>query len=135
MIRLLYISQAAPAISDEQVQDILKSSKRNNPDSGITGVLLHGGSVFMQILEGPEQAVLRQYVKILDDRRHGDCQLVHISPANDRIFDKWSMGLIESDPMEIQHIVELQAHRLEAVHAKAFTDVMREFVRRLNGGE
>ena len=86
----------------------------------------------MQILEGPEQAVLRQYVKILDDRRHRDCQIVHISPANDRIFGEWSMGLIQSDPLEYQHIAELQAHRLEAVEAKAFTGTMRDFVRRLN---
>jgi len=73
MIRLLYISQAAPSINDEQVQDILKSSRRNNPAVGVSGVLLHGGGLFMQILEGPEDAVLRKYVRILDDRRHGDC--------------------------------------------------------------
>jgi len=134
MIRLLYISEAAPSITDEKVQDILKSSQRNNPAVGVTGVLLHGGGLFMQILEGPEDAVLRKYVRILDDRRHGDCQIIHISPANDRIFEKWSMGLIKGDPLEYQHIVELQAYRLEAVHAKAFTDVMREFARRLNDG-
>jgi len=132
MIRLLYLSQAASGISDEQVQDILKIAQRNNPALGITGVLVHGGGMFMQILEGPEQAVLRQYVKILGDRRHGDCQIVHISPANDRIFEKWSMGLIDSDPLQFQHIALLRARRLEAVKAKAFTATMREFVRRLS---
>jgi len=132
MIRLLYISQAAPAISDEQVQDILLSSKRNNPAVGITGVLFHGGGLFMQILEGPEQAVLRRYVKILDDRRHGDCGIVHISPADDRIFGKWSMGLIKGDPMQFQYIAKLRANRLEAVEAKAFTATMRELVRMLH---
>jgi Sensors of blue-light using FAD len=131
MIRLLYMSQATPGISDEQVQDILKSAQRNNSTTGITGVLVHGGGLFMQVLEGSEQAVLRQYVKILDDRRHSDCRILQISPANNRIFDKWSMGVIDSDPLQFQHIAELRARRLEAVQAKTFTDAMREFVRTL----
>jgi Sensors of blue-light using FAD len=135
MIRLLYISQAAPGISDEQVRDILKSAQRNNSGAGITGVLIRGGGLFMQVLEGPEQAVLRLYVKILDDRRHGDCRILHISTANDRIFEKWSMGVIDSDPLQFQHIAELRARRLEAVQAKTFTDAMGEFVRRLNAGK
>ena len=59
MIRLLYISHATREISEAQIQDILQSSRRNNPALGITGVLVHGGGQFMQILEGPEHAVLR----------------------------------------------------------------------------
>lgn len=92
MIRVLYLSHATQVISDEQLQDTLKSSRRDNPLLGITGVLFHGGGLFMQILEGPEQVVLRLYVKIMDDRRHSECRLVHISPANERMFQKWSMG-------------------------------------------
>jgi len=117
------------------VQDILKSAQRNNPAFGITGVLIRGGGLFMQVLEGPEPAVLRLYVKILDDRRHADCQILHISPANDRIFEKWSMGVIDSDPLQFQHIAELRARRLEAVQAKTFTDAMGAFVQRLNAGK
>ncbi|QBC43771.1 BLUF domain-containing protein [Iodobacter fluviatilis] len=131
MIRLLYVSQAASGITEEQVKDILKSAQRQNPTTGLTGVLVHGGGLFMQVLEGPEQAVLRQYVKIMDDRRHSDCQILHISPANDRIFEKWSMGIIQSDPMQFQHIAELRARRLEAVLTKTFTETMREFARTL----
>ncbi len=114
------------------MQEILSSAKRNNPLAGITGVLVRGGGLFMQVLEGPEHNVLRQYVKILDDSRHKDCRILFISPAKERIFDKWSMGLIESDPLGFQHIAELRANRLESVQAKAYTDIMREFVRNLN---
>jgi hypothetical protein len=135
MFRLLYISQAAPGITEEQVQDILKAAQRNNPAAGLTGVLVRGGGLFMQVLEGPEKAVLRQYVKILDDRRHSDSRIIYISPASDRIFEKWSMGFIESDPLQFQHIAELRALRQEAVQAKTFTEAMREFVRRLNAGK
>jgi len=135
MIRILYISQAAPGLSAEQVQEILKSAQRNNAASGLTGVLVHGGGLFMQVLEGPEQTVLRQYVKILDDRRHGDCRILYISPANDRIFEKWSMGMLEADPFEFQEIAALRTRRLEAVQANTFSGAMREFVRMLNAAK
>ena len=131
MIRLLYTSQSSPSISSEQVLEIQQASQRNNPKVGVTGVLVHGGGLFVQVLEGPEQQVLRQYVKILDDRRHGGCRIVHISPATDRMFQKWSMGVIESDPMDNLHIQQLRVHRLESVSARAFTDVMRAFLDRL----
>lgn len=131
MMRLLYISQSAPGISTIEVQEIVQSARQNNPILGITGVLVHGGGMFMQLLEGSEQVLFRMYVKIMDDSRHNNCQVLHISPAKDRIFTKWSMGLIDSDPLEFQHINQLRARRLEAVQAKTFTDAMSEFVKLL----
>jgi hypothetical protein len=134
MIRLVYISQAVVGITDEQVQTILRSSTRNNAANGITGVLVHGGGLFMQVLEGPEQAVLRLYVKILDDRRHSDCRLIHISPAEEQIFSKWSMAVLNSDPLDFQRVGELRAHRLESVDSQKFTALMRDFVKKLSAG-
>jgi len=101
MIRLLYLSQAAPGISDEQVQGILRSSQPNNAARGITGALVYGGGLFMQLLEGPEANVLRGYIRLIDDNRHGGCKIVHISPANERVFQNWSMGIIRSDPFRV----------------------------------
>ena len=135
MIRLLYISNASPTVSEEQVQDILTSARRDNPANGITGVLIHGGGLFMQVLEGPEQKVLRLYVTILDDRRHSDARVLHISPANSRIFEQWSMGAIAGNPLQFQQVAELYAHRLEVVQATTFTKTMREFAQMLNAAK
>lgn len=131
MIRLLYMSHAAPNVSDKDVQDILACARQNNPVHSITGVLLHGGGLFMQILEGPEREVLRQYVKILDDQRHSDARIIHISPANSRLFEKWSMGSIDGDPLQFQHIFEMRTRRIEVIDAKEFAITMREFAKRL----
>ncbi|MBK8384495.1 MAG: BLUF domain-containing protein [Candidatus Accumulibacter sp.] len=124
MIRLLYLSHATRGITDEQVQNILQSARRFNPLVGITGVLIHGGGLFMQILEGPEEAVLRLYVKVLDDKRHSDCRIIHISPANERLFQNWTMGIIQRVPGFGR------APRLDH-----FANAMREFVKRLNAGQ
>ncbi|MET3133973.1 hypothetical protein AAKU55_004266 [Oxalobacteraceae bacterium GrIS 1.11] len=135
MIRLFYLSHATSAMSDEQVQEILAAAHRNNARAGVTGVLVHMGGLFAQILEGPEQAVLRLYVKIMEDPRHSDCRIIHISPANERMFQKWSMGFIRSAPLEFQKIMDLKARRQEVVSAKVFTDAMSGFVRQLHAGE
>ncbi len=135
MIRLLYISHAAPTVSEKDVQEILVYARKNNSANSITGVLLHGGGLFMQVLEGPEPEVLRQYVRILDDQRHSDARIIHISPANSRIFEKWSMGSIDGDPLQFQHIIEMRARRIENIHAKEFANTMREFAKMLRAAK
>jgi hypothetical protein len=136
MIRLLYFSQSKDVMSDEEVQSILQSSRRNNSALGITGVLVFGGGLFMQVLEGPEQAVLRLYVKILDDRRHGNSQIIHITPTDKRIFEGWSMGSIKrNNSLEFEKMLELRNLRKEVVQAKVFTDVMHEFLKILKAGQ
>ena len=52
----LYIS-TAPTLPREEVDAILAASARNNPERGITGLLLFNGRNFLQLLEGEESAV------------------------------------------------------------------------------
>jgi hypothetical protein len=135
MIRLLYLSHSTQVISDEKVQSILHSSRRNNPGLGITGVLVHGGDLFMQVLEGPEQTALRLYVKILDDKRHSNCQIIYVTPTDKRIFEGWSMGVIDgTGSVGFEQIMALRSRRKETVQPKIFTDAMYEFLKMLNTG-
>lgn len=90
----------------------------------------------MQVLEGPQQAVLRMYVKILDDPRHGNSQIIHITSIDKRIFEGWSMGSIKRNtPLGFEHISQLRNQCKEAVQSKVFTDVMHEFLRMLKIGQ
>lgn len=127
MIRLLYCSQAKPEFNQDTLDQILLISRKNNSAAGITGVLVHGGGMFMQVLEGPENNVLRTYMKILDDKRHFDSRIIHITPAKERLFANWTMGVVEAEPLTFEHVAKLRAHRLESVNADAFSQVMREF--------
>ncbi len=74
-------------------------------------------------------------MRIVDDKRHGDSQIVHISPTNDRIFQKWSMGVIKSNPLQFHHMSKLREQRSESVHPKAFIAGMNEFLKMLNTGQ
>lgn len=106
MIRLLYISETTAEMSAEKIQAIAQHSPRNNAMQGITGLMLTGGCVFAQVLEGPELNVLRLYVKIIEDSRHFNCQLAHISPVNERLFENWFMAAIKATPLEFEHLAE-----------------------------
>lgn len=132
MLRLLYSSQALPSVNEDSVRDILQTSRKNNAQQGITGVLVFGGRVFMQVLEGSERSVLSTYLKILEDTRHSDCRIIHITPTEERLFGQWTMGIIEGDPLEFQHITELRSYRTESVPGDAFRKVMQAFLARLN---
>jgi len=135
MIRLLYVSasQSTAEVLKVDLSDILESSKKNNLALGLTGILVHGGGMFLQVLEGPSHQVLRKYTKILDDRRHTDCRIVLITTTEERAFPDWAMAVLEISDHEFQGIQEILAHRHETVDVKTFSLVIRSFMSRLAG--
>lgn len=93
MVRLLYASRAT-AVSPETIDAILAQSRTRNPTQGITGILCHGGDVFMQVLEGGRDAVNRLYGSIVRDSRHHDVTLLHFEEIAERRFSGWTMGVV-----------------------------------------
>jgi hypothetical protein len=92
LVRLLYASRAAATVTHEIVESILHSSREHNPALGITGVLCHGGDVYMQVLEGGRDAVNQMYNKIVRDERHHDVMLLYYVEVSERHFASWTMG-------------------------------------------
>ena len=70
-------------------------------------------------------------MKIIEDSRHFNCQLAHISPVTERLFKNWFMAAIKATPLEFEHLADLRAHREESVSSMAFTKLMQQFVVRL----
>jgi hypothetical protein len=93
LVRLLYASRCK-AVSAEMIEAILAQSRARNPSQGITGVLCHGGDVFMQVLEGGRDVVNRLYLDIARDPRHDDVQVLHFEEITERRFASWTMGQV-----------------------------------------
>jgi hypothetical protein len=129
---LLYLSDATEDLTQDGISAILKTAEKNNPLLNITGLLVFGGGVFAQVLEGPEREVLEKYVNIMSDSRHRNCRIVYITTTSERIFKDISMAALEALPMELAHIAELDAHRKETVAADEFTGLLNTFFSRLN---
>jgi hypothetical protein len=94
LVRLLYASRAAAPVSTDTIEAILQQSRRYNPALGITGILCHGGEVYMQVLEGGRTAVNELYNKIVRDPRHKDVLLLHYEEVAERCFSGWTMGQV-----------------------------------------
>lgn len=74
------------------LRDIVKTSAANNSRQDITGYLLFDGDHFLQILEGPSQAVQETYERIAKDPRHRDIEIVSAKNVPERAFGAWAMG-------------------------------------------
>ena len=79
LVRLMYASRAASAVDQEELSQILRTSARRNPDSGVTGVLCCSGGLFIQVLEGGRAQVNALYRRICADTRHEDRSEEHTS--------------------------------------------------------
>jgi len=98
LYRLVYVSQNAVAGGDAALQDeieqILETSRRNNRAAGITGALMYNAGCFTQILEGDRAALNTLFERIQYDTRHGDVTVLEFSPVESRDFADWSMGFV-----------------------------------------
>lgn len=98
MKRLTYTSKLTAPLSEHDIEEIGRISKRNNQKQGITGVLIYFSGFFFQIIEGDEVRIDRLYEKIGQDRRHTDilCLKAEV-PVEERLFPNWSMDVINLD--------------------------------------
>jgi hypothetical protein len=94
LVRLLYASRAATAVDQEELQAILRQSRKSNPGQGITGVLCFSDGIFLQTLEGGRSAVNALYRKIATDPRHHSVELLLYQEISERRFAGWSMGQV-----------------------------------------
>ncbi len=93
LVRLLYASRLIDG-SAAVIESILAQSRSKNPELGITGVLCHGGGVFMQVLEGGRAPVNELYNRIAGDTRHREVTLLHYEEIAERRFSNWTMGQV-----------------------------------------
>jgi hypothetical protein len=95
LYRLIYVSQAVAGLEYPDFIQILQKSEFNNKQVGITGMLVFGDSMFLQVLEGSRRKVSQTYNRILLDKRHVNAELIDFSEIDHRNFTVWSMKLIE----------------------------------------
>jgi len=85
---LLYRSFKSDYLDENQVGDIIVSARRNNTLLEITGILMYRDKIYVQLLEGYKNKVLKLYEKnICKDKRHHD-QKVLVSKGFKHVFLK-----------------------------------------------
>ncbi|MGI9211145.1 MAG: BLUF domain-containing protein [Methylococcaceae bacterium] len=97
MYSLVYVSLEIHPMTDSDLVDILTIARGKNLTLDITGLLLYRGGFFMQLLEGPEDAVDALYERVRRDERHSDVLLIYKENIVEREFPGWSMGFSTID--------------------------------------
>ena len=107
MLTLVYVSSAKALLTEQELLELLRHSRQNNAELGVTGLLLHIGGNFMQALEGPDEAVEALYDRIGADPRHHQVRTILRVPCTQRLFPDWSMDFQEvaTLPPEMQNQV------------------------------
>jgi hypothetical protein len=86
---ITYISRA-PEVRGEQrrifLGNLVKQADKNNAPYGVSGCLIHVDDYFIQVMEGPREALSITYNRIAQDERHHEINLVHAGPAVTRQF-------------------------------------------------
>ena len=98
--QLLYCSHQTYEMEAADMLKLLFDARAFNRDNSITGLLLHHGGQFMQLLEGDQHDVLRLYRKIAEDSRHRDVVIEVNAQADQRLFPQWGMGYAEAPEMD-----------------------------------
>ncbi len=105
----VYLSTAKVLFREEALLRLLGHARDSNAAVGITGLLLHSGEHFLQLLEGDKDAVYAVVAKIHKDPRHGEFLRLIDRPADDRIFPDWSMGLASMAEISPEHQAEFSS--------------------------
>ena len=90
LTQLIYASQPF-GFDDAMLYGILLQARRNNGRNALTGALIVRGDLYLQLLEGPEPAVLATFDRIRADNRHLAVKLLVREPMAERLFPDWTM--------------------------------------------
>lgn len=99
LFRLCYYSinliKQSPNPRHSELRKIILAAGANNRTLGITGGLMFNRDYFGQVLEGDRSSVSELFCRIAKDPRHRSIVIVEASVVDQRIFERWSMGLAE----------------------------------------
>jgi hypothetical protein len=98
---LVYVSVRKPNCTEEEIEKILASCKKNNIGIDITGVLLYSNTNFVQYIEGEYKEIMSLYDKIKGDDRHKNPVLISSAPITQRSFPSWQMGSRKFDASSV----------------------------------
>lgn len=100
LYRVAYVSRARQALGRGELEALLAVSQANNRRDGISGLLIYDAGAFLQVFEGPTDAVEALIRRIERDPRHGDIVVLSAGVVEGRYFDGWGMDMANLDRVD-----------------------------------
>ena len=92
LMQLIYASQETRPMSEEDLVRILQGARDKNQQYHVTGMLVYKNGIFLQILEGQDDALETIWEIIQADSRHDNIVEIRNRPIKERDFSDWAMG-------------------------------------------
>jgi len=108
MIRITYLSEESTPWTPRMLLDLLRQCHLNNPELGLTGLLVHGNGSFLQTIEGDDDAVDALVAKIARDPRHKNFRVLRREVIQRRLYGGWSMGFQRLSEEMLKDVPELE---------------------------
>ncbi|MEM7524132.1 MAG: BLUF domain-containing protein, partial [Pseudomonadota bacterium] len=96
IFRIAYASRAAYPMPSGEVVTLAADAADKNRRNAVSGVLFSGDGVFVQWLEGPQDAVCPLMARIEADPRHRDVAILSSGWAPTRRYRRWPMRLAQT---------------------------------------
>ncbi len=102
----LYVSHAASSFTEVELEKIGAECADGYRQVGMTGILLYGCGVFIELLEGDPHYVDFMRDTIRSDARHTNYTLIAEGPAAKRVFQDWTMHVLNSSPVGRDRVLD-----------------------------
>jgi hypothetical protein len=112
--RLIYASRAVGSPDESGLVKLLTVSRDRNAEADVTGMLVYAERSFMQMIEGPEDAITDTYDRIVADDRHEAVRLLLRTRIDQRLFPDWTMGFYQPEAAALEE--NLPGYRREGVY-------------------
>lgn len=99
--QIVYSSEATKPMMPGDLENLLAHSRVANAGRDITGALVYVDGVFLQILEGAQDAVAGLMTRIEHDPRHSSVKVFFTGQTPERTFGSWSMAYVDATPEQI----------------------------------
>jgi hypothetical protein len=103
LIHVIYVSSAAPEISEHDTVKFLNEARKANRQNDVSGMMLYIGGCFLQLLEGEATKVDIACRAIFRDKR--EMRLILREPITEREFSEWTMGFEAVAPLEAARLL------------------------------
>lgn len=101
LFHIAYVSTETRSMTQADLIELLTTARRFNQQHSLTGLLLHKGDAFFQVLEGPKKYVCETLRRIQRDSRHHSIEMLVEETLEDRRFDGWHMGFVNLDAVDL----------------------------------
>ncbi len=107
--QILYCSLAREPMDEAALDAMIVGVSSINRMDHITGLLMYSEGVYVQLIEGPPEAVQNLWARLLRDPRHfGVVQLYHYRELEQRSCEDWAMKRVDFETLRgiIHHAKE-----------------------------